>query len=160
MIKTFTNFSLETPGCHPGAPVYRVHFTLDNDVSDLFPYINAVAENTKYFKNPHSIQFSVNDKYCALYPDKVIARLFESREQALEFFDIFKEFLNNIESRKDAITPNHKIHEYIPVFNILKLLPKTNCGECGFPTCMAFANAVSQGEMLIDDCTKTKDLQQ
>mgnify|MGYP000863013016 CR=1 FL=1 len=28
---------------------------------------------------------------------------------------------------------------------ILKLLPKTNCGECKFPTCLAFAMALAAG---------------
>lgn len=31
------------------------------------------------------------------------------------------------------------------VFDILKETPKNNCGECGFPTCMAFAAAVHTG---------------
>jgi ArsR family metal-binding transcriptional regulator len=138
-------------------PVYRAHFSLDNDVSDLFPYINAVAENTKYFKNPHYIQFSIKGIDCALYPDKVIARLFENQKQALDFFVVLKDFLNDLESRKDSIVPDHKAHEYIPVIDILKLLPKTNCGECNFPTCMAFADAVSKSESIIDNCPKKKE---
>jgi len=30
---------------------------------------------------------------------------------------------------------------------IFKLLPKTNCGECGIPTCLAFAMNLSAGKM-------------
>ena len=29
---------------------------------------------------------------------------------------------------------------------IFKLLPKTNCGECKFPTCLAFAMALAAGK--------------
>ena len=29
---------------------------------------------------------------------------------------------------------------------IFKLLPKTNCGECGSPTCLAFAMALGRGQ--------------
>ncbi len=29
---------------------------------------------------------------------------------------------------------------------IFKLLPKTNCGECGSPTCLAFAMALAAGQ--------------
>ena len=29
---------------------------------------------------------------------------------------------------------------------IFKLLPKTNCGECGVPTCLAFAMKLAAGQ--------------
>ncbi len=29
---------------------------------------------------------------------------------------------------------------------IFKLLPKTNCGECGVPTCLAFAMSLAAGK--------------
>lgn len=35
---------------------------------------------------------------------------------------------------------------------IFKLLPKTNCKKCGFPTCLAFAMKVAQGQVSIDQC--------
>ena len=35
---------------------------------------------------------------------------------------------------------------------ILKLLPKTNCGECKFPTCLAFAMALAAGKTELDLC--------
>ena len=35
---------------------------------------------------------------------------------------------------------------------ILKMLPKTNCGECGVPTCLAFAMKVAAGQVDIGMC--------
>jgi acetyl-CoA decarbonylase/synthase complex subunit gamma len=35
---------------------------------------------------------------------------------------------------------------------IFKMLPKTNCGECGVPTCMAFAMKLAQGQADLDSC--------
>lgn len=35
---------------------------------------------------------------------------------------------------------------------IFKLTPRTNCKECGFPTCMAFAMKVASGAVTIDKC--------
>ena len=35
---------------------------------------------------------------------------------------------------------------------IFKLLPKTNCGECGFPTCLAFAMALAAGKAELEKC--------
>nr|NIT78370.1 acetyl-CoA decarbonylase/synthase complex subunit gamma [Thermoplasmata archaeon]NIY04739.1 acetyl-CoA decarbonylase/synthase complex subunit gamma [Thermoplasmata archaeon] len=35
---------------------------------------------------------------------------------------------------------------------IYKLLPQTNCGDCNFPTCMAFAMQVAAKKVAIDQC--------
>ena len=35
---------------------------------------------------------------------------------------------------------------------IYKLLPKTNCGECNFPTCMAFAMQVAAKKVALEAC--------
>jgi len=40
---------------------------------------------------------------------------------------------------------------------ILKLLPKTNCGECKFPTCLAFAMALAAGKTELDLCPHVSD---
>ncbi|HHY41157.1 MAG TPA: acetyl-CoA decarbonylase/synthase complex subunit gamma, partial [Syntrophaceticus sp.] len=40
---------------------------------------------------------------------------------------------------------------------IFKLLPKTNCKECGFPTCMAFAMALASGKTTLDQCPHVSD---
>jgi acetyl-CoA decarbonylase/synthase complex subunit gamma len=36
--------------------------------------------------------------------------------------------------------------------DIFKLLPKTNCGECGVPTCMAFAMKLAQKKAELGEC--------
>ena len=36
--------------------------------------------------------------------------------------------------------------------DIYKLLPKTNCGECGVPTCLAFAMKLAQKQTSLDQC--------
>ena len=36
--------------------------------------------------------------------------------------------------------------------DIFKLSPKTNCKECGVPTCMAFCMKVAQGALPIEKC--------
>jgi acetyl-CoA decarbonylase/synthase complex subunit gamma len=41
--------------------------------------------------------------------------------------------------------------------DIYKLLPKTNCGECKSPTCLAFAMRVAQKQAAIDDCPHVTD---
>jgi len=40
---------------------------------------------------------------------------------------------------------------------IFKLLPKTNCGECGVPTCLAFAMNLAGGKAELDKCPYVSD---
>jgi len=40
---------------------------------------------------------------------------------------------------------------------IFKLLPKTNCKDCGKPTCLAFAMALAQKKAALDECPHVSD---
>ena len=40
---------------------------------------------------------------------------------------------------------------------IFKLLPKTNCKECGVPTCLAFAMNLASGKAELDQCPYVSD---
>jgi len=40
----------------------------------------------------------------------------------------------------------------LSAIEIYKNLPKTNCGECGFPTCLAFAMQLANKQALLDQC--------
>ena len=35
---------------------------------------------------------------------------------------------------------------------VFKLLPNTNCRECGYPTCLAFAMKLAAGKESLDKC--------
>ncbi len=41
--------------------------------------------------------------------------------------------------------------------DIFKLLPKTNCKKCGMPTCLAFAMALAQKKVGLDQCPDASD---
>lgn len=102
--------------------------------------------------DPHHIKFSFDEKIWVLYPDNGVGAPFETREQAGDSIDRLIEFLNDLHARKDSINPDHDKYKPLPVLEIFKLLPRTNCGECGFPTCMAFAAALSKGEVSYIQC--------
>ena len=41
--------------------------------------------------------------------------------------------------------------------DIFKQLPKTNCGDCGVPTCLAFAMKLAQKQASLDQCPHVSD---
>jgi DNA-binding CsgD family transcriptional regulator/ArsR family metal-binding transcriptional regulator len=127
-------------------------FRLHTDVSQLFPYINAVAEDAVYYEEPPFIKFSLDRFQCALHPDNGAASPFAKEGEAHAFMDRLIAFLNDLHLRRDSIEPSYRMYRPVSILDVFRLLPRTNCRECGFPTCMAFAAAVSKQETVPARC--------
>lgn len=127
---------------------------LDTDVMLLFPYINKVVNGAKYFCTPglDRVELIVDRIPCILYPTYFTANGFFDRSHALRFADNFIKFLNNLFENRDSITPDYRPYKAISVLEIYKLLPQSNCGDCGYRTCLAFAGAMRRRETNPDFC--------
>ncbi len=133
-------------------PCMGAQFQLDSEVTLLFPYINATCQDARSHDKPEYIQFVMDEIQCTLYPTEVIAAAFKNEKQAHKFAKRLIDFLNDLYEKKDSLTPNYKKVRPISVIDTYKLLPQTNCGECGYPTCLAFACAISKGQTTPDKC--------
>jgi len=151
-INDYSDFELVRPDCHPGELAYGAKFKLNRDITELFPYINAVGEAPKYRKNPYSIVFYIDGLKCAFYADYQAVASFDGEASARKFIKRLIDYLNDIYERRDSIIPNHKVYKSVPALSIFKFLPRTNCKECGYASCMAFAAAVSKSEVSLDLC--------
>jgi len=151
LIKGYSDFSLSRAGILAGG-MLGAYFKLDSDVQRLFAYINATFQDAKFYDQPEYIQFNMDDIHCTLYPNDVIAAPFIDQDQALEFAKRLISFLNDLNDKKDSLKPNFKKFSPVSVFDIFKLLPQTNCKECGYTTCMAFAAALSKSEISPEKC--------
>jgi DNA-binding CsgD family transcriptional regulator/ArsR family metal-binding transcriptional regulator len=154
LVTGYSELSLRPPG--PEMMKGSIHclatFRLHEDVSQLFPYINAVAEDAVYYEDPPFIKFSLDLIQCALHPDSGAASAFEKEGEAHVFMDRLIAFLNDLHARRDSIEPSYRMYRQVSVLDVFRLLPRTNCRECGFPTCMAFAAAVSKQETVPARC--------
>jgi len=149
----FCNFSLRSSTVERSERCWFAHFNVVGDFTHLFPFIQAVAHGAVHYESPEYIQFKMDDVLCDLYPpDMVVSRLFCGKEQALEFAHRLIEFLNDLEARRSQIKPDYRKYRRLHVPEILRCLPMTNCGECGFRTCLAFAAAVSRRRAVLMMC--------
>jgi DNA-binding CsgD family transcriptional regulator/ArsR family metal-binding transcriptional regulator len=137
---------------NPRSKIWSASFRLDQDVSHLFPYINATLDEALYYEKPAHVRFLLNEYRCFLYRDSAAVHFFESQAAAKDFIAGFIDFLNNVEDQKKNIKPNYDQIKPIPIIDILKILPKTNCRECGYLTCMAFAAAIMKGKASAEKC--------
>jgi ArsR family metal-binding transcriptional regulator len=127
--------------CQPGADWYRVFIKLEDDISEVLPYLNAELERpTDYRHKDGFLLWKYRDKIYAFRPKEIaITPIFDNEEGQILAKTII-ETVNNIWKRKDQITPSLEGKKPLPkVLDILKLLPRSNCKKCGFPTCMAFS---------------------
>ena len=62
--------------------------------------------------------------------------------------------INRIWDDRENIEPSYDSWEKPRVLELLKLLPGTNCRECGVPTCMAFATRLSEGKAAVEECPR------
>lgn len=65
--------------------------------------------------------------------------------------------VNEIWTRKDSIKPKYEGKKPLPnVLDIYKRLPQTNCRECGYLSCMAFAAALRSDPSKVSLCSHYK----
>ncbi len=143
---TFMDGPMTKPGSGKRSSVMAM-FQFEDDISFLFPYINAVAQKAELYDTPALIRFVYKDVYCVVYPERCIASPFSDREEAKKFRESLVEYLNGILQKKDEIIPKFKVFKKIAVTDILRLLPKTNCKKCGFQSCVAFAAMLSKQQV-------------
>ncbi len=127
-------------------------FDLDCDVSPLFPYINAVADRAYYYEKPVYIKFMLANRLCAFYPTEGVFAPVRDMAEANAFLPTLLDFIRDVSKRRSQITPNHKKYKPTSAVDIYRLLPASNCRECGLATCMAFAAALSRGRIPMDKC--------
>lgn len=132
--------------------IWIASFQHDQEVSGIFPYINGALDDAVYYAQPEHVRFLLDGYRCVVYPHTSVAYYFESKTDAMGMVERLVAFLNTTDDRKETIVPSYDQLKRIPVFDILKVLPQTNCRQCGYPTCMAFAAGIYKGRVSIERC--------
>ena len=148
------SYTLEifNPECRPGAMAVHCFAHLDQDVGKAIPYLNAVLGGYTYSKDPPSVGFKIHGKLITVHSQKIAINALKDEEEAKKIVEWLKREINTAWENRDEIVPSHEAAAQPQVFEVLKLLPKTNCKECGQPTCMVFASQVAEGAKGPKDC--------
>jgi ArsR family metal-binding transcriptional regulator len=143
--------------CMPSAITIQCFAHLDQDVSAALPYLNAALVGFEYIKEPPSVTFRAQGKLITIYPRKVAINAIKDENEAKKIVEWIKREINDAWEKRDEIEPSYEGMPRPKVIEILKLLPKTNCKECGFPTCMVFATLAAEGAKDSSDCPALGD---
>lgn len=148
--KAFTSLSLfqtgppQQQGVHLEPRCFSAKFQFDGSIAPLFPFLNAEIKGALYNGDPEYIKFLYKNRLCILYPQEGAFTSVENHGDAIDYLHLLEELLQDIQARQESILPNHRQITVVSPLDIYKILPGTNCKECGYNTCLAFAAALSR----------------
>lgn len=140
------------PECNPSFQSLHCIAHLDQDVSKVLPYLNASLGGFEYIKDPPSVTFKVYGKLITVHGRRIAINALKEVQEADMILNWLKKEINEAWANRVGIAPSFEGKSEPHMIEILRLLPKTNCGECGQPTCMVFALRVADGVKDPKDC--------
>jgi ArsR family metal-binding transcriptional regulator len=140
------------PKCNPGFESLHCIARLDQDISEVLPYLNAVLGGFEYLTDPPAVIFRSQGKFITVHGREIAINALRDEDEADRILEWLKGEINTAWQDREKIEPSFEGTPKPKVIEILKLLPKTNCKECGEPTCMVFAARMAEGLKVPKDC--------
>ncbi len=125
---------------------------LEGDLGPVLPYLNAVLPQASYAPTADTLTFMDGYRMIALYPRRITIAKADEIVDAWLTLERIRLLVVQTRSDRDRITPSFETRKRPPALEIFKRLPRTNCGRCGVPTCLAFAMHVWTGEASASRC--------
>jgi len=140
------------PECNPTFQSLHCIAHLDEDISEVLPYLNSALGGHRYCEDPPALTLKVHGKLITLHSRKIAINALEEEAQADKILEWLKQEINETWKNKGEIEPIFENPPRPSILEILKNLPRTNCGDCGQPTCMVFAVQLAEGVRVPEDC--------
>ena len=141
-----------TPPCDPGAERYSAIARLTTDISEALPYLNATLRGAVYNRTASALTWKKGGHAIAFHAYQIATSNVEDREAAMREIEELIALVNRTWERRAGITPDHETHRCPTPMAVYKLLPQTNCKQCGEPTCFTFALKLAASQKNITDC--------
>jgi len=148
------NYSKEIfrPVCNPGFESVQCIAHLVQNIEPVLPYLNAVLGGFEYLKEPPAVIFRTQGKLISVHGTKIAINALRDEAEAEKILKWLKREINEAWENRDNIQPSYEGAPKPKLIEILKLLPRTNCKDCGMPTCMVFAARMAEGIKGVEDC--------
>lgn len=128
-----------TPPCDPGAERFSAFAELAVDISEVLPYLNATLRGAIYHRSANALTWKRSGHAIAFHASQIATSNVEDYEAAVAEIDSLIELVNHTWEQRAEITPDSETRQRAPLMVVYRLLPQTNCKQCGEPTCYSFA---------------------
>jgi ArsR family metal-binding transcriptional regulator len=130
----------------------RVIAEVSGEIHEVFPYLNAIIKGCIYNHPALTLTIRNEEKLITLHANHITMTLIEDEKEAHEVLHWLKDLINETYQKRDQIEPNYSSGDQLKPSDIQKLLPGTNCKECGFRSCLAFAFKLVDEKIEINKC--------
>jgi ArsR family metal-binding transcriptional regulator len=141
-----------TPPCDPGAERFSAFAELAVDISEVLPYLNATLHSAIYHRSANALTWKKNGHAIAFHASQIATSNVEDYDAAVAEIDSLIELVNRTWKQRGEITPDYEAHQRAPLLIVYRLLPQTNCRQCGEPTCYSFAIKLVASQRKLTDC--------
>ena len=144
--------NISLPVCSRSIETIIATVELSDDIAEVLPYLNAQLKGCTFDPEGSILRFSHNARTFTVYRDRVLIGRTSDAAEAREAMDWLRGFINETNERRQTIEPSYRRGVELKPLQVYKLLPGTNCKECGEPTCFAFAARLLREEAEIAAC--------
>ena len=151
LIDTY-ELEIYTPPCDPGAERYVVRAHLAADITEVLPYLNATLQGAIYYAGAKALTWKNAGHSYAFHALEVAVSNIEDRNSAETELKEAVALVNRTWDRRAEIIPSTATRQRPTAMGVYKLLPRTNCKQCGEPTCFIFAGKLVVSQKKLADC--------
>ncbi len=153
LLERIRNYEIFRPKCDYTKEILHGLATFDTDISPVFPYLNAELGGWDYDQRNQVLMLKLSaGKGFTMQSHEIAVKGALDIEEANAMLAWIKGQINQVYERREEIAPRYTGQAGLKVMDILRLLPMTNCKACDYATCMAYAAALREGEIRLEDC--------
>jgi ArsR family metal-binding transcriptional regulator len=138
--------------CHPGAAAWNAKALVEDCIGAVLPYLNAELKGADYHHDLETLIWRTGRQKYALRPHEITVAPVKDREEAGQLMDDMVGVVNTIWKRRADIKPSFSCRRLPGLLDIYKLLPATNCRQCGYSSCLAYAAQLREGKAELSQC--------
>ena len=121
-------------------------------LNEVIPYLATLPGVIAYNPAACALTFRRPRGIMTIYPDTLTITQVDDAVTGLKLLEALKDAINSTWDHRAELTPVTGIQKAPRLLDIWEMLPRSNCGECGEATCMAFAASLLLGNRLPDEC--------
>jgi len=141
-----------TPPCEPGAERFSAIARLVTDIREVLPYLNATLRGAVYNAAAPAVTWTKGGHHVAFHLYQIAISNVKDRDVAVQEIEGLVRLVNRTWERRAEIEPDYEMHRRPTPMEVYKLLPGTNCKQCGQPTCFTFALKLAAAQVQPGDC--------
>ena len=139
--------------CMPTSTKFNLIIDLDVNIAELLPYLATSIRGCTYIHGTNQLNYMDRGHIVAIRPRQITVTAVKDEEEARQISEELKDVINKVYQGRGKIRPTLHKQARLDPLAVYRELPRTNCGECGEATCMAFAARVVSRDLPANSCS-------